>query len=106
MKIKEILYKSRKFLVWACLAALIPISLYCAFGLRFDGVIKGEEVSHLVIAVLLALPIKLAAARCWGLHLGWGSMMTKDDVLRISLSQFVANSVIAVAARRSHGRFT
>lgn len=103
MHFKEIVYKRRKSLVWACLTTLIPVCLFLAFWLRFDGALNGDELDHLAVAILLALPIKLGVAWLWRLQLGWGSLLTRDDVIRICAGLGVANAVVAVVIRLTVG---
>jgi FlaA1/EpsC-like NDP-sugar epimerase len=103
MQFREIVYKRRKSLVWASLAALIPVCLLLAFWLRFDGALNAAERDHLAVAILLALPIKLVVARLWRLQLGWGSLMTRDDVVRICTGLGVANAIIALVLRLTVG---
>lgn len=99
MHFRELVYRRRKSLVWACLTVLIPVSLILAFGLRFDGAINAEEFNHLAVAILLAVPIKLVVAWLWRLQLGWGSLMTRDEVVRIFIGLGVSNAILAVALR-------
>ena len=84
--------KSHLFLVmrrlWILLAntILIVASLCTAFLLRFDFVIPVSERQHLLMALALAVPIKMTVFSVTGLQRGWWKLVGMPDLVRVLLA--------------------
>jgi FlaA1/EpsC-like NDP-sugar epimerase len=83
----------RSALIFVLLAASVSAALAGAFLLRFDFDIPEEELARLEIAILLALPLKIAVYYFTLLDRGWWSNATFEDAKRILWATVAASAV-------------
>jgi FlaA1/EpsC-like NDP-sugar epimerase len=89
--------RRRRALLWLFHAVTIGLSLVISFLLRFDFSVPPREIPLLYRALLVALPVKLAAFYLARLDRGWWRFAGMDDLYRVILANVGASLAFTTA---------
>jgi len=95
MPVPSVLFRLRRFVVWAMHIVLVPIGYYAAFALRFDGTIPPEYQRYFWSTVGYLVVIRLAAFGVFGLFHGWWRHVGMSDLVAL-IKAVTASSVLLV----------
>jgi len=85
-----------RVIVWLVQISIFIVSGLAAFLIRFDFIIPGVHVRHLVWALPIWLVVKAVVFRLCGLDRGWWRFVSIHDVVRLGIGNIVGSLAGAV----------
>lgn len=96
MPVPSVLFRLRRFVVWAMHIVLVPVGYYAAFALRFDGAVPPEYQRYFWSTVGYLVVIRLASFGVFGLFHGWWRHVGMSDLVAL-VKAVTASSVLLLA---------
>lgn len=84
----------RRALVLLSLGAAIAMAVAMAFALRFDFSLPAGEMRRLQLAILIAIPVKLAVFIFMRIDRGWWTSVSAKDAIRLTAANVIASTIM------------
>lgn len=94
----------RRAVVLLSLTGAIVLSVVIAFLLRFDFSLPAGELRRLQLAILIAIPVKLAVFTILRIDRGWWTSVGAKDAVRLATANAIASLVLVGPMFLSIGR--